>query len=395
MKKNPVVRFFSSLQLTVVLLACSLVLVFFGTLAQVQYGINLSQKIYFQGIVAVWKYPETWYFGDYLGWLGLPIPGGYLIGPLLVINLLCAHLRFFRPTWKNIGLMPVHGGILLLLIGQGITDLMQREFFMWLDEGATSSYAQSFVEDELVLIDKSDPDTDKVVSIPAQLFKKKKSFQHPALPFKIEVKAFYPNATIHQTQDALPLNVPKADRGLGASMNLLAQPQPLTVEDDTRNLSTAIVEITTTEGSLGSWLVCTAFEEQFANQKFEVEGKPFEIAMRLKRHYFPFSVHLKNFTHDRYPGSNIPKNFASLVEVYNHETGETRETLIYMNHPLRYAGFTFFQASFAKQDTASMFQIVTNPGWLIPYIAWALVTLGLTYQFTVALVLFLKRRFQS
>ncbi|MCB1124830.1 MAG: cytochrome c biogenesis protein ResB, partial [Verrucomicrobiae bacterium] len=112
-------------------------------------------------------------------------------------------------------------------------------------------------------------------------------------------------------------------------------------------------------------------------------------------HYFPFTVHLQDFTHDRYPGSNIPKNFASQVEVTDRDTGEQRETLIYMNHPLRYAGFTFFQASFAKQDTASMFQIVSNPGWLVPYIAWALVTLGLTYQFSVALGLFLKRRFQS
>ncbi|MCB1122561.1 MAG: hypothetical protein KJT03_13490, partial [Verrucomicrobiae bacterium] len=72
MTKNPVFRFFSSLQLTVVLLACSLMLVFFGTLAQVEYGINLSQKIYFQGIVAIWKYPESWYFGKHLSWLGLP-----------------------------------------------------------------------------------------------------------------------------------------------------------------------------------------------------------------------------------------------------------------------------------------------------------------------------------
>jgi hypothetical protein len=395
MTTNPIFRFFSSMQLTVVLLALSLVLVFFGTLDQVQYGINLTQKIYFQGIVAIWKYPEAWYFGKYLSWLGLPIPGGYLIGPLLVINLLCAHFRSFRPTWKNIGLMPVHGGILLLLIGQGVTDIMQKEVFMWLDEGSTSNFAQSFVEDELVIVDKSDPETDKVVSIPAELLKDQKTFQHPALPFKVDILAFYPNATIHQTKDQLPLNVPKANKGLGLSMNLLAQPVPLTVEDDTRNLSTALVEIKTTDGSLGTWLVCSVFEDQFVNQAFEVDGKPFEISMRLKLHYFPFSVHLEEFTHDKYPGSNIPKNFASQVEVTDFQTGEVRESLIYMNHPLRYAGFTFFQASFAKQDTASMFQIVSNPGWLIPYLAWALVTIGLSYQFGVALVFFLKRRFKS
>ncbi len=131
---------------------------------------------------------------------------------------------------------------------------------MWVDEGATSNYAQSFVRDELVLIDKSDPEVDKVVSIPAELLKDQKSFQHPVLPFRIEILAFYPNATIHQTNDSLPMNVPKANKGLGLSMNLLAQPVPLTVEDNTRNLSTALVEIKTTEESLGVWMVCSVFE---------------------------------------------------------------------------------------------------------------------------------------
>lgn len=392
MTQNPIFRFLSNLKLTVVLLALSLVLIFFGTLDQVRYGINLTQQIYFQGFIAIWKYPDTWYLGSYLSWLGIPIVGGYVIGPLLVLNLLCAHFRFFRPTWKNIGLMPVHGGILLLLIGQGVTDLLQEEYFMWLDEGGSSNYAQSFVRDELVFIDKSDPETDKVVSIPAELLKSQKSFQHPTLPFKIEVLAFYPNATIHQTNDPLPLNVPTANKGLGSSMNLLAQPMPLTTEDNTRNLSTALVEIKTIESSLGVWMVSSVFEDQFANQAFEGDGKPYEISMRLERHYFPFSVHLKDFTHDKYPGSDIPKNFSSRVDVTDHLTGAVRESLIYMNHPLRYSGFTFFQASFAKQDTASLFQIVSNPGWLIPYVAWALVTLGLAYQFSVALYFFLKRR---
>ncbi|MFT5826578.1 MAG: hypothetical protein ACI8ZW_002092, partial [Yoonia sp.] len=41
-------KFFASLRLTVVLLALSMVLIFFGTLAQVETGIWKTQKDYFE-----------------------------------------------------------------------------------------------------------------------------------------------------------------------------------------------------------------------------------------------------------------------------------------------------------------------------------------------------------
>jgi len=131
------------------------------------------------------------------------------------------------------------------------------------------------------------------------------------------------------------------------------------------------------------------------NQKVTVNGKTYEIALRVQRQYLGFSVHLKNFSHDRYPGSDTPMNFSSLVNVEDEQTGATREVLIYMNHPLRYQGYTFYQASFANQDTSSMFQIITNPGWLVPYIALILVTIGLCLQFGIALYAFLSRRFSK
>ena len=51
-------KFFASLRLTVVLLAFSMVLIFFGTLDQVEYGIWHTQKLYFESFLVVWSYPE-------------------------------------------------------------------------------------------------------------------------------------------------------------------------------------------------------------------------------------------------------------------------------------------------------------------------------------------------
>ena len=69
-----------------------------------------------------------------------------------------------------------------------------------------------------------------------------------------------------------------------------------------------------------------------------------------------------------------------------------RDVLIYMNHPLRYRGETFYQAGFQKDDSASILQVVRNPGFVTPYIACVIVALGLLVQFGSHLITFSRRR---
>ena len=107
--------------------------------------------------------------------------------------------------------------------------------------------------------------------------------------------------------------------------------------------------------------------------------------MRNRREYLPYTLTLQDFRHDVYPGTDIPKNFSSLVRLSNPSRHEDREVLIYMNQPLRYDGRAFYQASFGKGDTLSILQVVENPGWLIPYISCVLVAVGLIVHFTVSL----------
>jgi hypothetical protein len=64
-----------------------------------------------------------------------------------------------------------------------------------------------------------------------------------------------------------------------------------------------------------------------------------------------------------------------------------------MNNPLRYAGYTFYQASFEPgNDKVTILQVVRNPSWIIPYIACSLMTLGLLWQFTIHLLGFIAKR---
>jgi len=115
------------------------------------------------------------------------------------------------------------------------------------------------------------------------------------------------------------------------------------------------------------------------------------MSMQHRRDYLPYALTLKEFRHDVYPGTDIPKNFSSLVHVSHPAKGEERDVLISMNQPLRYEGRTFYQASFGKEGKLSVLQVVQNPGWTLPYISCGLITLGLLLHFGLTL----RRSLQS
>lgn len=399
--KGRLFQFLSSIRLTLFLLGTSVLLIFFGTLDQVEYGIYFTQQKYFEHVFVVWQYPEQWLGGEALQWLHLPLPGGYFLGPLLIINLACAHFRYFRPSWKKVGIPLVHGGVVLLLVGQLWTQLQQVEYFLWLGEGDRKSYVEAFHYDEFVLIDKSGESGDTVYSWDTGALRKSGTvLRHPDLPFSVEVLWFAENAAIFPRPENSEARFPPMpfDRGIGAERNLVAVARPPTFAEGERNVTSAAVRLVGAEDPVGTWLVSNTFRqsipvrERFPRQSFEHDGRTWEIALRFKRNYLPAEIELVDFRHDRYPGTDIPHNFSSSVRIHEPGTSEGRETLIYMNHPLRYAGLTFYQASFANNDTMSMFQVVRNPARWVPYAACMATSLGLVIQFVVSLYVHARKR---
>ena len=114
--------------------------------------------------------------------------------------------------------------------------------------------------------------------------------------------------------------------------------------------------------------------------------------LRPKRFYKPFAIELIQFRHDRYAGTDIAKNFSSRIRLIDPSKHEDRESLIFMNNPLRYRGFTFYQAGFDNNDATTILQVAQNPSWLVPYISCGLIVAGMLLQFGMHLVSFVKRR---
>jgi ABC-type transport system involved in cytochrome c biogenesis permease subunit len=368
---------FVSLKLTVVLILFSIILILVATLDQVNLGIWVVQQKYFNTFVVFWK----------VGNMSLAVfPGGYTIGGLLLLNLLAAHIYRLSLTWRKLGLWLVHAGLILLLVGQLLTGIMQDEYQLRLDQGQTKNFSESYRNVELAITDTTDPAFDEVIAIPEDRLVHKSVVQHPRLPFRVAIKNYLPNATLQMGAPAAGGDSP-ATQGVGPQV--LATAQPLTYKQDERNFPAAYVELTGENGVIGTWLVSPFLDEP---QRFTAGGRSWKIALRFARHYQPYSLTLLKFSHDRYAGTDIPKNFSSRLRLTTPDGRDDRDVLIYMNNPLRYAGLTFYQAGFQNNDLTTVLQVVRNPSWLIPYIACGVMTLGLVLQFGLHLVGFIRRR---
>lgn len=400
-------KFLASLRLTVVLLALSIVLVFFGTLGQVTDGLYDAQTRYFKSWFTTWQPTRGSAFH-------LPLPGGYLLGTSLLVNLLAAHYTRFKFSWKKSGILLTHVGIILLLVGQLATDMLGVESYTRLTEGQTKNFSESHRELELAVIDVTDPDRDTVVAFPESLVAAKGELAHPRLPFKIRVTDYAPNSDI-QPRGPRSGGTPQAPSGIAQRFTF--EPEPPTQAMNSRNIPFALVEIATApeparflvspyasdeslrialsrqyERKLGPELAEALSSALAAPQEFTSGNRRYRIDFRPVRYYTPHALTLLDFTHAKYIGTDKPKDFRSRVVLNDPAQGAPRQVDIYMNHPLRHAGLTYFQASFDEVDPrVTVLQVVRNPSWLAPYAGCIVVGAGMLIQFLIHLVGFIGR----
>src|SRR5207249_180511 len=209
-----IVKFLTSLRLTVVLLCLGVMLVFLGTVAQEPLGLYVAQQRFFRSFfvdsksvfAAFHKIADMILQGfgrslspltadDVLSVSRIPVfPGGYLLGTLLLANLIAAHAARFKFTKKKIGIFLVHLGVVLLLLGQLLTDVLSTESTMRLSEGQSRNYSDSSKDTELAIVESISAQTDQVVTIPEALLKKNAEFAPPQLPFTLRVREYSPNS---------------------------------------------------------------------------------------------------------------------------------------------------------------------------------------------------------
>ena len=371
---NRFLRFFSSIQLALFCFISLFIIVLIGTFMQIDHGIYYVQKVYFHSLFIT------------IPIKGIPVPvffGGTLIGTVLVINLTLSTILNIKFSYKNIGLILIHFGFIVLLLGGGLSSCVVTESQVYMEENDTTFFSEDLYETELVIIDASFSRYDYIIAVPIVDLKKKPIIESDVLPFSIKVHSFYDNAQLSLS------NLDQGVASMGIGKNLHAKEIPLFTADDQKNNPTALLSFYNTDFVSDTMLVSLDIN---GTQKLYINDKLYYLQIRPKRLYFPFQLTLKSFDHDVYPGSNIPKNYSSLVTIQAYDDSPDRDVLIYMNHPLRYGYYTFYQASFGEDVPSSVLQVVYNKSWYFPYVSSLIIALGMGIHFFVHLIAFLKKR---
>ncbi|HEY2786331.1 MAG TPA: cytochrome c biogenesis protein CcsA, partial [Fimbriiglobus sp.] len=382
----------ASLQLTVGLFALAIVLVFFGTLAQIENGISQVVQQYFWSYLVQIKFNLIADFakvfvpglkiGHFSG--SFPFPAGKTIGGLMLLNLLAAHLVRFKISWKRTGIILIHSGVALMLMGEWITREKAVEQRMSIEEGTGSNYAFSLLSTELAFVDVTDPNDQTCAVVPFSLLKVGETIRDNRLPFAVEVVGAYANSDLtgRTSADDSP-----ADTGQGLKYKIKPLDTANGLEDKV-DLPSAYVRLFTKDGDKpkGTFLFSVLLANIGKTETIESAGRTYDVSLRFKRYYKPFTLFLKKFSFDRYLGTNTPKNYSSDVVLATPDRESERAVRIAMNDPLRYDGEAFYQADFDKEtERTTVLQVVKNPGWLIPYISCVIVGLGMLVHFAITL----------
>ncbi|MFW6336405.1 MAG: cytochrome c biogenesis protein ResB [Phycisphaeraceae bacterium] len=238
------------------------------------------------------------------------------------------------------------------------------------------------------------------------------TIRHPDLPFDLVVEKYVQNAVFYELPQDGTIR-PAATAGVGLEAGMRPQPPASGVGDQRVNMPGVQISFVQNGRTLGRYVFSSALQRDdyvFLRQDVPLvpgvevgrtgridpaiadEVEHVEVVMRWRREYLPASFTLLEFRHDVYPGTQVPKNFSSDLRIVRPETNEDRVTHIYMNHPLRYADRTFFQAGYLPDNAGTILQVVDNPAAQLPYIACIAGGMGLTIHFVLSLGKFLGKR---
>jgi len=353
-------KYFSSIKLTVACLLWLAVLTFWGTIYQVDNGIYQAQHRFFDSLI--------FFAGGYV-----PLPGGMLTLALLFFNLIGSFFVHYQAGWKMPGLMLIHLGLLLLLLGGFFTRITGIESQMALLPGEGSNLAESMTDWELAIFDEVG-NVREVRAVDLRRLKGGTRFTLDKSGLRFRVEVIHPNARAFRGAEGSPLPFANAS-GIRSLQEIRLDKEPpmnrpgivLRVEG-AKDVQRAML--------WGGEADSLALELPDGGVRF--------LKVRRKQYELPLFLELVDFRKSYYPNSTIPSDYRSLVTLRIGEDYE-RNAVIKMNEPLRHQGWTFYQASF-NTDTQSNIEytvlaVTRNYGRLIPYAGTGVTSLGLALHF--------------
>ena len=360
----------SSLRVTVICLIFYFILVAWGTLYQVEYGLYAAQKRFF--------YAWVFMIG---GWI--PFPGAQLVSLILGSNLLSAACRMkFAFRWSKLGILGVHYGLITLLLGSAVVHFTAEESYLSLAEGEASNLRADYHLWELAFWIENAGESPiretyayEVSSLRrGEAIRVRDHFKDFPLDLAILPKRYYSNSvprsffSLHSsavTEDGILLRSMEMPKELNAAL---------------AGLEGVLLH---REGETMRSFPFSLWGGHDSPLYLRADGKKIGLILRHKRSVLPFTMELLEFKKESYLGVDLAKSYESRVLV---DDGKVKRSIrIYMNHPFRWEDYTFYQASYSRggdeKVERSIFAVVKNRGRWLPYVSGLMISLGLLVHF--------------
>ena len=372
----------SSLGLAVVLLLLLLLLTLLGTIEQIEHGLFATQNKYFTSAFLVHRFFDV---------VPVPLPGVMLLSILLFINILLGGITTFVKDWSRIGLLAAHLGIVFLLLGGFVTHRFSDYGNMALQVGESSDTFQSYNEWEVTVTPVAATGETQAIVIPEEAFidlgpEDARTVKSVDLPFTLTFRNFVLNG---RPTPAGATNLEASGHRV-ADGAFLAQLPP--EKEHERNLSGVYVTLTPSSGESRESIL---WGGQNSPWTVRMDDRDYVIDFHKRRWPLPFTVTLNKFTRKTHARTSMPSAFVS--EVTRTEDGTEQQVRISMNEPMRYGGYTFYQASFGSipgpqgEELFSVLAVARNPADRWPIYACAIITAGLILHFGSKLTRYLKQ----
>ncbi len=323
-----------------------------GTIAQKYIGLYQATHIFFAAPIV---------------WIGeaIPLPGMPVFLGIIFINI--AFKLLFQSPWtiKNSGVILTHISALLLLLGGLFTALFSSEGYIALSKTESKSIISDYHMREFVIMDEQGKPLEtfnhKEISANSALYIDK------SLPFSIDVYEACHNCKI-VARDADT----KTENHIGMAQHMQLEVAP-PKKNNEENMAGLVYKVTYDN----THKIFVSLEDVPRYPEILVNGQTYKFALRRQHRILPFSITLLDFKKEIYPGTEMAKSYQSTVLI---KDGDMQwESVISMNEPLRYKGYTFFQSSFINtpQGDVSVLAAVWNVGRSFPYISGLTMCVGL------------------
>jgi len=115
-------------------------------------------------------------------------------------------------------------------------------------------------------------------------------------------------------------------------------------------------------------------------KSMDLDGVHIDMRVGARLIELPFSITLKDFELERYPGSMTPASYSSRVVLTDKEANVTMPYHIYMNHILDYKNYRLFQSSYDPDEKGTVLSVNHDPGTLPTYIGYLLLAIGMLWS---------------